>query len=75
MQAVVVNEVEQFIFTKAQSEKAKYYAITFFNQLVYDADEAEVAVQVVLTYMKLFKTMINADKPGKLKEVLGNKIG
>ena len=68
MQAVVVNEVEQFIFTKAQSEKAKYYAITFFNQLVYDADEAEVAVQVVLTYMKLFKTMINADKPGKLKE-------
>ena len=57
------------MFTKAKTDKAKYYAISFFNQLTFDADEPEVAVQVVLTYMKLFRVLINADsKPAKRED-------
>lgn len=64
MSGVIVNEVENFLFTKTQTEKAKYFAVIFFNQLVFDLNDSEIAVHVLLAYMKLFTTLLD-EKPDK----------
>merc|ERR1712168_1011868 len=41
----------------------------FMNQLIFDPEDAQVAERVVLTYMKLFQTVLNSDKGKKSKSI------
>ncbi|KAI9013158.1 CBF/Mak21 family-domain-containing protein [Gaertneriomyces semiglobifer] len=69
MKFVVVKETERLLFRPNVGERARYYAITFLNQIILSAKESEVAVanKLVEIYFAVF------DELGKRKTVAGEK--
>ncbi|XP_042482910.1 CCAAT/enhancer-binding protein zeta isoform X2 [Macadamia integrifolia] len=61
MKAVVIGEVDSFLFRPHLGLRAKYHAVNFLNQirLGHKGDEPKVAKRLVDVYFALFKVLIS----------------
>lgn len=78
MKAVVIDEVDSFLFRPHMSLRAKYHAVNFLSQvrLGHKGDGPKVAKHLVDVYFALFKMLIEEgdnNKPEKSKEDEKNK--
>ena len=60
MKAKVIKQVEKLIFRPNVSERARYYAITFLNQIVlsHKSQDVECANHLIDIYFKIFEILI-----------------
>ncbi|KAI7736052.1 hypothetical protein M8C21_030397, partial [Ambrosia artemisiifolia] len=71
MKAVVIDEVDNFLFRPHLVMRAKYHAVNFLSQvrLSHHGDGAKVAKRLVEVYFALFKLLISeASGPNKQKK-------
>ncbi|KAL3078471.1 hypothetical protein niasHT_032767 [Heterodera trifolii] len=61
MRSVVISEVETLVFRKNISPKAQRYAVHFLSRVILDAGEAELALQLIRIYLKLFHILVAKD--------------
>ncbi|KAL3118656.1 hypothetical protein niasHT_006484 [Heterodera trifolii] len=61
MRSVLVSEVETLLFRKNILPKAQRYAVHFLSRLILDAGEAELALQLIRIYLKLFHLLVTKD--------------
>jgi ribosome biogenesis protein MAK21 len=64
MKKIVIKEVEGLIFRPNVAERARYYAITFLNQIVLTkaANDSEAANSLILLYFRLFDVIVRTLK-------------
>lgn len=60
MKAVVVLEVNQFIFRPNLAPKAVYNAVTFLNQVALNSSDSKVAELLIDTYVSLFEKNVKS---------------
>lgn len=67
MKAVVIEEVDSFIFRPRIGLRAKYQAVNFLNQILLSkkGDGPKVAKRLVDVYFALFKVLISEGRDGK----------
>ncbi|KAI8820210.1 CBF/Mak21 family-domain-containing protein [Fimicolochytrium jonesii] len=76
MKLVVIKEVERLLFRSNISDRARYYAITFLNQIVFSHKEQDVAAanRLIDVYFAVFdslgkrKAESDAEKEAKTKK-------
>lgn len=71
MKLVVIAEVERFIYRPGTSDRAKYYAVTFLDQIVLSHREPDVkaANKLVEIYFELFGQLLKRPEEEKDKPV------
>ncbi|XP_067681734.1 CCAAT/enhancer-binding protein zeta-like [Haliotis asinina] len=58
MNAVVASAVEVILYRPNISERAQYYAMCFLNQIVLDAEDEELASQLIKIYFSFFRAFV-----------------
>ncbi|KAJ3270930.1 hypothetical protein HDV01_007327 [Terramyces sp. JEL0728] len=67
MKLVVIKEVERLLFRPNVADRARYYAITFLNQIILTKSKADVeaANHLVHLYFTIFEAIVQAMKEEK----------
>ncbi|PKU66643.1 CCAAT/enhancer-binding protein zeta isoform X1 [Dendrobium catenatum] len=68
MKAIVINEVDSFLFRPHIGLRAKYYAVNFLSQLLLSqrGDGPKIAKRLVEVYFALFKVLIFESSNGNM---------
>ncbi|KAJ3256389.1 hypothetical protein HK103_005518 [Boothiomyces macroporosus] len=75
MKSVVIKEVERLLFRPNVADRAKYYAITFLNQIILTKSKSDVeaANHLVHLYFTIFESIVKAMKEEKEEQVQAKK--
>ncbi|KAM1010922.1 hypothetical protein ACFX13_047074 [Malus domestica] len=73
MKAVVIDEVDSFLFRPRLTPQAKYHAVNFLSQmrLTHKGDGPKVAKRLIDVYFSLFKVLINEAAAGEKMDKKG----
>jgi ribosome biogenesis protein MAK21 len=72
MKLIVVREIEEFIHRPNIGLRARYYAISFLNQIRFSSGlDVELARKLVHIYMDLFAESVDADRHGTVAKGSG----
>ncbi|KAM2957331.1 hypothetical protein FF2_024336 [Malus domestica] len=73
MKAVVIDEVDSFLFRPRLTPQAKYHAVNFLSQmrLTHKGDGPKVAKRLIDVYFSLFKVLINEANAGEKMDKKG----
>ena len=72
MKLIVITEVERFMFRPNLPERARYYAVTFLNQIMLTQKDVQVADKLIHLYFSVFQAIVKTLK--KDKEESDNKL-
>ncbi|KAJ3051445.1 hypothetical protein HK097_007531, partial [Rhizophlyctis rosea] len=77
MKLVVVREVERLLFRPNVGERARYYAVTFLNQVILSRkkEEESVANKLVEIYFAVFDDLVKQNKEEARKPASGGEDG
>lgn len=73
MKIIVVTEVERFVFRPNMSDRARYYSITFLNQIMLTQNDDGVADKLIHVYFSIFQVIVKTLKAETAEQDVAQK--